>query len=39
MIGKRIKVNDYKFVYGQETIYVNVFAAFKNKKNGNKYII
>ena len=39
MIGKRIKVNDFKFKYGQETIYINVFAAFKYKKNGNKYII
>ena len=39
MIGKVIKVDDYKFIYGQDTIYINVYGAFKYKKNGNKYII
>ena len=39
MIGKQIRLNDYKFTYGRETIYLNVYGAFKNKKNGNKYII
>ena len=38
MIGKKIKVNDYKFTYGEETIYLNVFGAFKYK-GGNKYAI
>ena len=39
MNGKVIKLNDYKFNFGQETIFLNVFAVFKNIKNGNKYII
>lgn len=39
MIGKKIVVNDYKLTYGQETVYVNVYGAFKSNKNGNKYII
>ena len=39
MIGKKIKVNDYKFTYGQETVVVNLYGAFKNIKNGNKYAI
>ena len=39
MIGKQIRLNDYKFTYGRETIYLNVYGAFKNKKNGNKYVI
>lgn len=39
MIGKRIKVNDFKFKYGQETIFINVFGAFKYKKNNNKYVV
>ena len=39
MNGKRIKVNDFKFKYGQETIFINVFGAFKYKKNNNKYVI
>ena len=39
MIGKKIKLNDYKFTYGQETIILNVFGAFKNIKSGNKYVI
>ena len=34
MDGKRIKVNDFKFKYGQETIFINVYGAFKYKKNG-----
>lgn len=39
MIGKIVKVNDYKFVYGKDTVYINVYGAFKYKKNGNKYIV
>lgn len=39
MIGKRIKVNDFKFKYGEETIYINVHGAFKYKKSGNKYVV
>ena len=39
MNGKRIKVNDFKFKYGQETKFINVFGAFKYKKNNNKYVI
>lgn len=39
MIGKKIKLNDYKFTYGKETVYVNVYAVFKDKKSGNRYII
>lgn len=39
MKGKVIKLNDYKFNFGQETVYLNVFAFFKSKKSGNKYII
>lgn len=39
MNGKKIKVNDYKFTYGQETMYLNIYGAFKNIKNGNKYVI
>lgn len=39
MIGKQIRLNDYKFTYGRENIYLNVYGAFKNKKNGNKYVI
>lgn len=39
MIGKKIKVNDYKFTYGQETVTINLYSAFKNTKSGNKYAI
>ena len=39
MNGKVIKLNDYKFNFGQETFFLNVFAVFKSIKNGNKYII
>lgn len=39
MNGKRIKVNDFKFKYGQDTIFINVFGAFKYKKNNNKYVV
>lgn len=39
MIGKKIKVSDYKFKYGQETNYINIYSAFKNIKSGNKYAI
>lgn len=39
MIGKIIKVNDFKFVYGQDTMYITAFGAFKNSKNGEKYIV
>lgn len=36
MIGKKVRVNDYKFTYGEETIYINLYGVFKNKI-GNKY--
>ncbi len=39
MIGKIIRISDYKFTYGEETIYINVFGAFKDIKSGNKYIV
>lgn len=39
MNGKRIKVNDFKFKYGQETVFINVFGAFRYKKNNNKYAV
>lgn len=39
MNGKVIKLNDYKFNFGQETVFLNVFAVFKSIKSGNKYII
>lgn len=39
MSGKIIKLNDFKFTFGQETVYLNVYAVFKSKKSGNKYII
>lgn len=39
MFGKVIKLNDYRFNFGQETIFLNVFAVFKSIKSGNKYII
>lgn len=39
MIGKVIQVNDYRFLYGQETVYLNVYAVFKSKRNGDKFVI
>jgi len=39
MIGKKLRVNDYKLTYGQETLYINMYGAFKYNKNGNKYAI
>ena len=39
MIGKKIRLNDYRFNYGSETVFLNVFFAFKNKDNGNKYVV
>ncbi len=39
MIGKKIKINDYKFTYGQETVMLNIYGAFKNTKSGNKYVV
>ena len=39
MCGKIIKLNDYEFKFGQETVYLNVYALFKSKKSGNKYVI
>ena len=38
MIGKKVKVNDYKFTYGEETVYLELYGVFKNK-TGNKYAI
>ena len=34
MIGKKIRINDYKFTYGKEVMYVNVYGAFKSGKSG-----
>lgn len=39
MIGKKIRVNEYKLTYGQETQFLNIYGVFKNKKTGNKYAI
>jgi len=39
MEGKKIRVNEYNLTYGKETVYINMYGAFKNKKNGNKYAI
>lgn len=39
MNGKTLRLNDFKLTYGEQTAYINVYAAFKNKKNGNKYAI
>ena len=39
MIGKVIMICDYKFTYGDEIIYINVFGAFRDVKSGNKYIV
>lgn len=39
MFGKNVKLNDFKFLYGQETIYVNIYAVFKYLKNNEKYVI
>jgi len=36
MIGKKVRVNDYKFTYGGETVYLDLYGVFKNK-SGNKY--
>lgn len=38
MIGKKVRVNDYKLTYGEETIYIYLYGVFKNKI-GNKYAI
>ena len=38
MIGKKVRVNDYKFTYGEETVYLDLYGVFKNKI-GNKYAI
>ena len=39
MIGKTLKVDDYKFTYGQGTAYINIYGVFKYIKNGNKYAV
>jgi len=39
MIGKTLRVNDYKFTYGQETAFVNMYGVFKSLETGNKYAI
>ncbi len=38
MIGKKVRVNDYKFTYGEEIVYLDLYGVFKNK-TGNKYAI
>lgn len=39
MNGKIVKLNDFKLTYGKDTVFVNIYAAFTNVKNGNKYVI
>lgn len=39
MNGKRLRLNDFKITYGVETVYINMYGAFKNKKSGNKYAV
>ena len=37
--GKRIKLDDYTFTFGEQDVYLNVYGAFKYKKSGNKYVV
>ena len=39
MHGKIIKLNDFNFNFGQENVYLTVYAVFKVKKSGNRYAI
>ena len=39
MFGKKIRVNDYKFTYGSDIVYINVYAVFRVKKSNEKFII
>ncbi|MGN1312179.1 MAG: hypothetical protein ACI4U4_04115 [Bacilli bacterium] len=39
MKEKIIKLNDFKFTFGQPITCLNVFSAFGRRKNCNKYII
>lgn len=39
MNGKRIKLDDYTFTFGEQDVYLNVYGAFKYKKSGNKYVV
>ena len=39
MKGKIIKLNDFKFTFGQSTTCFNDFSAFRRRKNCNKYIL
>lgn len=39
MMGKRIKLDDYTFNFGQQDVYLNVYSAFKHSKSGNKYVV
>lgn len=39
MIGKVVKISDYKLTYGKEAMNANIYGAFKSVKNGNKYVI
>lgn len=38
-MGKIVRVDEYNITYGKETDYLKVFAGFKYKKDGNKYVI
>ena len=39
MIGKKLRINDYKLTYGQGTAYINIYGVFRDSTNGNKYAI
>ena len=39
MMGRRIKLDDYTFTFGQQDVYLNVYGAFKHNKSGNKYVV
>lgn len=39
MKEKIIKLNDFKFTFGQSTTCFNDFSAFRRRKNCNKCII
>lgn len=39
MNGKRIKLDDYTFTFGQQDVFLNVYGAFSHNKRGNKYVV
>lgn len=38
-MGKKIRLDDYKFNFGKQDVYLSVYTAFKDVKSGNKYIV